>query len=327
MPATSHDYSKSLPGLTEEQRLTMSDRDKSSFHRMHLKGLQQWIKAEKKKAKGLPELVDTGLTLDNLLAIEGHIPRATKLPKSLYIHEIHVAQKVFQFRIPGTDPLESERHIKSLTAAINDESKGIDLKMTPIMVTMVGDTAFLVDGHHRLTAYMRSKWQKKIRVDYYPHGVIKARAFSLIANVPGKLGLNTASRSEAAWQLVQEDNHSKAEISKLAGRSESLVAHMRRLLSANDALRGLPWAEAICGQNRSSAPDGRDDRFNKMADTLAKRLIKNMGSKFPYSPGLLAAALRRVDPELPQKLCLVWSGEVRLIAKHMGTPGFNDLDI
>lgn len=303
----------------------MSDSDKSFRIRQRSKTLRLWLKAQRKASKGGPVPVDTGHTLSDLQALERSTPRSEARPKTVHLAEINLALSVFQHRIPGSDPLGSAHHVKRLTDDINNFIKGIGTAMSALVVTMIGDRLYLVEGHHRYEAFLRSKWQKKVRVVYFEGNVVAARAHSLACNLTGKLAITNASRSEAAWKLVQEGNLSKDAIAKAAGRSPRLVAMMRKCLSENEDLRGLAWVEAIRGGGKREAPDheAAAKAHADMVTKVARRLCRNMGPKFPYSPAIFAAALASIDEELPDKLIHEWAHRARKVVRALDAPGLD----
>lgn len=73
-------------------------------------------------------------------------PRPDHLPTSLPLQAIKPLPDLFQPR--GTD----ERHIQELVRAIRNQGT-----LDPILVMQIGDTAYLLDGHHRLDAYHLAK--------------------------------------------------------------------------------------------------------------------------------------------------------------------------
>ena len=66
--------------------------------------------------------------------------------------EIHVATPVFQWRLEDEDLLADERHVWDLVSAL--ELKDPPEPLDPILVTAIGQRFFVVDGHHRVDAYL-----------------------------------------------------------------------------------------------------------------------------------------------------------------------------
>lgn len=79
--------------------------------------------------------------------------RRTDRPRALTFRNIHVADRVFQWRIREDNLAADIAHIRELARTIKDKRKPLD----PLLVTAIGQRFFVVDGHHRLEAYRLAK--------------------------------------------------------------------------------------------------------------------------------------------------------------------------
>lgn len=287
-----------------------------------LKALRLDIRRKRKLSAYKRRLTTTDHTLADLERMARSEPRTMACPTRLPLNHILIAEKVFQWRREGSDPIRTEGHIRSLTNAINGYQKGVPGKMDPPLVMAVGASWFCVDGHHRLEAYRRSKWTKSIPVHIFKGTIEQGRHLALRSNKAGKLGLNTNSLSEAAWDLVKQGTLSKADIAALAGRSERLVASMRARLRDDPATRDLTWSDALYGHSRRGPIDhaGKDA---KAVQKVVAKLVK-LGVKFP-APSVFAKAIASLDEDLPARLISCWPEVARRVLKHYDARNICDL--
>ena len=101
--------------------------------------------------RGMVLRIRTETTYADLRRIESTEERCTDTPRTLPISRIKVADKVFQWRLPEEDIRGSEEHVRELVRSIGTgkDSKPLD----PVVVTAVGQSFYLIEGHHRIDAY------------------------------------------------------------------------------------------------------------------------------------------------------------------------------
>jgi len=140
--------------------------------------------------------------LDRLEKIE---PRREDTPSKLALSDIHVADKVFQWRLPDEDVLADTRFVQELVDALEVQEPPLQ-PFEPLLVVPIGQRFFLVDGHHRLDAYATFGWKEPVPVEVFPGNLQDAVLEAWKRNAHNKLTMTKASRFEAAWKLVSPDN-------------------------------------------------------------------------------------------------------------------------
>jgi Homeodomain-like domain/ParB-like nuclease domain len=160
--------------------------------------------------------------------IEASGGRKTK-PGKLAVdrQQIVTAEQVFQWR-SGTESRgrERDRHIQTLTAALRDTGR----PLPHLLVMPVGDLLYVIDGHHRLSAYDNAEWTRKIPVEVFSGTLREARHRALDGNSKDKLPMTFNEKLEAAWQIVKAGGEglSAKATADLAGVSRRTVNRMRR---------------------------------------------------------------------------------------------------
>lgn len=248
------------------------------------------------------------VSLEELEIIEKSEVRTEKRPSKLPLKSIAVASEAFQPRLMDEDRQASENHIRGLARALDRGDV-----LPPLLVTPVGQRFFLVDGHHRLGAYMANGWKKPITVEVFEGTVREAHDESLEQNNKNKLPMTTASRNEKAWQLVQagQEHYSKDRIRKLTGVSDGLIGTMRRIWKQHRRkAEGRMWSQAKSLQwqtDEDAQADWREQKVQKLAERMRK---SGLGGELVEYPDIFADAIALIDPQLPEKLCGYWGPDV-----------------
>jgi hypothetical protein len=63
-----------------------------------------------------------------------------------------------------------------------------------------------------------------------------------------------------------------------------------------------------------------DASESALVEKIIKRMCKNMGPKFPYSPRIMAKVLAGLDEELPWKLIREWPLQARALSEQPSDP-------
>jgi hypothetical protein len=247
---------------------------------------------------------ESDINLEDLEDIERTEERTDKRPNQLPLESIHVASDAFQPRLVDEDRRASEDHIRDLARALE---QGDDLP--PLLITPVGQKFFLVDGHHRLGAYMAVEWNKSIPVAIFEGSVREAHDASLEQNNKNKLPMTSASRNEKAWQLVQAGNkrYSKARIAKLTGVSDRTIATMRKVWKEHrQKVEGRLWSQ-VRGLQFQTDQEAEADWREQKVEQIAERMRKSgLGGELLKRPDIFADAIALVDPQMPERLCEHW---------------------
>lgn len=261
----------------------------------------------------------------------------TKEPKALKLADIHVAPKVFQWRRRGRNVAESEFHTIELARALQDTKT----PFPPLLVFLIGERFYVLDGHHRLDAYHSVGWTKVVPVELFSGTLEEARAMALKLNSRNKLPMTREDKSEAAWELTKNmPDLSIGTVHELSTVSSRTVSYMRsgwktlcEQVSGEDNGGVLPhssieqmqeelsWAQArmaLHGIKFSNNDDWMEAEVGKMTQLL----LDHVGYKLMRNPEITAQALRKLNPDLPRALIHEWSGQERETIKELAE--YND---
>ncbi len=254
------------------------------------------------------ELVSSNITLEDLRAdVKAHGQRDDR-PRKLPIDDIHVADQVFQPRMTQYNLAASLDHVKTLVSDLRAQKKPFDA----VTVIPIGQRFFVIDGHHRLSAYRAAGWNKDIPVAVRPISLDEARKVALAMNLKGKLSLTMEDKQENAWRLTKS-GETKQRTSDLTLVSTSNIGNMRKLLArlkaADHDVDNMTWRQA---RRADKAPDNDFDRdawVNEEAKSLSEKLLKSAGTKLVDNPEVLAEAIRMISPRLVTALISEWIDE------------------
>lgn len=255
----------------------------------------------------------TNTSLEDLLKIEEATDRISLRPEALPVTDLQIADQVFQWRKFTSELAHEEAHVKELVRVIETSEKPLD----PILVTVVGDSYYVVDGHHRVLAYRAAKWSSPVPVVYFEGSVDEARLEGLRLNIKNKLPMTRDDKFEAAWSLVKEGRkYSKSQIIDMTTASDGTVATMRRILKEYPESINMSWYEARSRQHESSEDFDHDDWLEQKAHKMAEQIMKNVGPDLPRRPDVLALALEKIDASIPKALVQEWPELVREIQEE-----------
>jgi len=219
------------------------------------------------------------------LIAQHNTPVSNDLPEKLSLHGITIVPELFQPR--GM----SERHISDLIRAIENFGE-----LDPITVVQVGQKAVLIDGHHRIEAYRQAGRTTDIPVRYFKGSLEEAVLEAGKANSKAKLPMSSQERQDYAWRLVLLDRHSKAEIARASGVSQSQVANMRKVRKdlGSEAFDYASWwkaRERAQGKNLEVSDNDREQWKEELAERFADQLAKTFSTKLTHHPEVAAMAL------------------------------------
>lgn len=204
---------------------------------------------------------------------------------------------------------QSARLVEELEGALRASRKG---QLTPLLVAEVGNKLFVVDGHHRLTAYRRAK-RPQAPVRIATMDLPAAIQFSKLVNCgQATLPVHNEQKREAAWQWLAHVTDRGAnpylptgvglrDVSGYfgAGVAKSTVSTMLRMIPSIDL---SDFSEAACdpgtgwprwkyvrspkGGYGMGTPEQQDVRRKEKAkERLGKYLVDLMGTL--GAPGVL----------------------------------------
>jgi hypothetical protein len=246
-------------------------------------------------------------------------------PKSLKLEEIHLLPSVFQPRTISDNPLASERHITVLAAAIcNETTHNLD----PMTIWWSGRSWYIVDGHHRYNAYIKTNKNGKLKIDavsveVFQGSIDEAMAWSLQANSKDKLRMSSRDKLNSAWRLVCREEFSKSEIQRKTSVSTSTIASMRKKLAEiqadypdkrgrtkNYAAIGMTWGEARHHGVDSTTFD--DEAIRKLMINLAEQLGKKFGNQLASNPQITAGALEIYSENMCNQIKGIWASDIAI---------------
>jgi len=205
------------------------------------------------------------------------------LPERLPVAAIKQLPELFQPRGQVIDEL----HVRSLVKAIT-----IHGTLDPVQVIQIGDSAYLIDGHHRLEAYSAAGFSDSVPVAYFRGSPEDAVLEAGRANSKAKLVMSNQDRQDYAWRLVCMGEYSKQQIQEAASISDGQVGNMRRVQKqlgerATDYNRWWAAREAARGlEGREWTEDEWEARKRDKATALAEKLRKAWG---PMPQAVVAA--------------------------------------
>ncbi|WP_063980261.1 ParB/RepB/Spo0J family partition protein [Bradyrhizobium sp.] len=264
---------------------------------------------------GIKRPTDTGETVDKiaakLAASAGAMPKHAKAGAvvELALKDIRVAGKVFQWKNPGMVP--SDDHIFDLAKAT--QNTGV---LDPILVLPVADKYYVIDGHHRLAAYITAEWKGGIRAIVFNGSLDEAVREALRTNNKNKLSMTTADRTAAAWRLVKLGKpgawpDSISEIAEMCVIGETTVDRMRAIWTTlhngqYEGIEDLSWKQArdtAAGKDRQAFDEESwlEERARNLADDIRRYKLA-----LSRNPEITALALEMLDPGLPAELMAHW---------------------
>jgi hypothetical protein len=184
-----------------------------------------------------------------------------------------------------------------------------------LLVYLIGDRYYVLDGHHRLDAYHSVKWKHAIPVRAFTGTLQRARLKALQANSYNKLPMTRDDKLAAAWELTKTAELSKKQVHLLTTVSLGTVGNMRRMWKQvcelckekeGDPLE-LTWSGArmMLDSKKFEHDEWRDAEVEK----LTKMLLDHVGYSLTRHPDITADALRKLSPNLPRQLISEWAYE------------------
>jgi ParB-like chromosome segregation protein Spo0J len=249
--------------------------------------------------------------------------KSTKVPKStpeaLKLKEIHVAPEVFQWKRTEWNVLASSEHTLDLARALQDVEGDVS-PFPALLVYLIGERYYVLDGHHRLDAYHSVKWKHPVPVKVFAGTLQRARLKALEANSHNKLPMTRDDKTAAAWELTKTTNLSKEVVHKLTTASKGTVGNMRRTwkevceLDRKQGGEGNPieltWAKARMMLLEKQFPEYEDWKEAEI-EKMAQLLLTHVGHSLTRHPDITAEAIRKLSPELPRQLIYLWAYKER----------------
>lgn len=228
--------------------------------------------------------------------------------------DIRQCTAIFQPRsTEGRGGSKSERHVRALVSALRNSRKR-DLE--PVLVMPLGQRWQLIEGHHRVAAYMTVKRTAPIPVEIFEGTLDEAIAQSIGRNSRNKLPMSMNERREAAWSLVSLPKVERggtlayqftvAQVAELSGMSPRSVKNMREMRRFIQELRkadGSPqypdehiqtlelWQAERLRAGQTTTEPQRDYDLEKAVTDYVGRLEKTFGKAWVGQAEAFALAL------------------------------------
>jgi len=250
----------------------------------------------------------SSITEADLLQIEKTEKRRADRPKGLSLGRIHLAENVFQWRNRNENIVQSDSHQTELARILRSTGKPLD----PIVVTAVGKKFYLVEGHHRILAYRKVRWDGPVPVKHFEGTVSEAQDEALRLNIKDKLRMTRAEKFDAAFRLVKRGTQTYAAIKEATTVSLRTINTMAKVQREYPkAAEHTSWRNALWSYTRrlEIADDDNDRKIDwreEKAQKLAQQLIKNVGVDFVRGTDITARALEIIDEALPRALVSEW---------------------
>lgn len=231
---------------------------------------------------------------------------------TLPLQAIDKLEAVFQPRELRGLLIERDWFIDDLARAI--ERNG-DQGLDPILVWWTGRRWVVLDGHHRIAAYLQAGWaERSVPVEVFAGNIDEARLEATRRNTKNTLPIRQPERLQAAWRLVCTSSLTKLQIANGTGVAPRTVSSMRRRLREVVATAPLRWNHHTLGDEawgRVRSPDflssgeskeDHQDINERTAEVWAKRLTKHLGPAMTKNPEAFALAITFVSEAFPKRL-------------------------
>jgi hypothetical protein len=212
-----------------------------------------------------------------------------------------------------------ENHIHTLARAIQDKGKPLER----LLVLPVGESFYVIDGHHRLAAYDTAGWTKGIPVEVFTGSLTEARVRALASNVQDKLPMTTQAKSEAAWRITKENlgKPTVEQVQDWTGISPRQVKYIRKAWrelneregADREELMKLTWGRArVLWQTgeelESSGNFDQEAWIEKKAQEVIDLMQRtNVAAGIMQDIEVTALALQRLHGGLPEALIEQWA--------------------
>lgn len=223
---------------------------------------------------------------------------------------------LFQPRRPGYGLRKVDtRHVNKLAARISRKGE-----LDALLVVKLGHEWVVVDGHHRVAAYLKEKHKGTITCEWFAGTVREAVDEGLRRNEKTHLEIDQGDKAEEAWKRTLLGWGSKRDVVNLTGCGEGTVAKMRRVVrwhkdhatgrqqspmgeklvtALGKDLRVHSWSK-VNGITLDLTPKEWD--MNNAAAKLARNLVTRMTNKLSDDPEVTARALWLYDRDLCPRL-------------------------
>lgn len=219
----------------------------------------------------------------------------SSLPTHVEARTFETLPGLYQPRMRSNDyGVKDKGHVAKLSQHLRDPESELD----PILVLHIDGRNIVIDGHHRLQAYLKSE-NRLIPVRYFPGSPVEALIEAGRDNVKERLQMTHQEKSQRAWELICSGIRlTGKQIHQASGRSKRLIAAMRKKFKYyNDAGETPPdtWVAALTGENNTRFTE--EDVLAQVlewSERLAQSIPPLTG---PGRPDMFAQAIIQFSPE------------------------------
>ena len=243
-------------------------------------------------------------------------------PTSLQLKYLRRALSIFQPR--------HIRHVGETCASLAHRDELLNaLKVSggmfldPITIYWTGQAYRVIDGHHRLEAYLayfKGKLNTPVPVRLFKGTAEEAVLMAIELNSKNHLPMSKDERFDRAWQMTVMGIGSKATVARTCKMAQSTIGVMRARANELEAdykkLMGewpsfdpeawkceavkMTWAEAKKQSQRKSPEEA--DYMDHAANDFAKRFGRTFGTQMASKAEIVANGLSRYSERLAKEL-------------------------
>lgn len=261
----------------------------------------------------MPQQLTFRTTAEALEAIEAGLKQHPTPPSTnlieLPVDDIVVCEAAFQRRDLSDNHYEREEHIRTLAKAIGDKKN--PQYLDAITIWWGGSGWFLLDGHHRVSAYAKVGMSGAIPIRVFSGSFEDAIGHTAEANSRNKLPMSNDEKMNSAVDLICMTSLSRQEIADKSGASRTTVGTIRRTIGELEAkgrlrinLADHTWKEIQLLNNGDDKLEAYD--HDQVTREKAKAIREALGpiiKKNPLSSAdAIALALGQISNSLQQSI-------------------------
>ena len=218
----------------------------------------------------------------------------TPARRNLHVGMIRTDPDTYQPRSFGLD----HGHIAELNKKL-----ATGAPLDAIRVRQEADDSFTVlDGHHSLAAYIKTKWQKRVPALVYDCTEQEGQLIAVEENAKSRLQMSHKDKSDWAWKLTCEQPElSKATVAKSCGVGTTTVRRMRAVrdeLLSRGAILPASWGAALRLNSGAEKKEWTEEERDEWEQAAHDKIRRNIAAHIvPYMsdhPGLVVGVLRTI---------------------------------
>ncbi len=209
------------------------------------------------------------------------------------------------FNVRGSDL--DEYHLAGLVRSLK-----VIADLPPVLVLQCGQRLVLIDGHHRLAAYIEAG-RPDVPIEVFAGTPREAVLEATQRGAAATLQMDSRQRQDCSWRLVNSD-FTLTQIMQASGVSRAQITLQRKVRKAlgEDAAEFSEWWRARRAAEGKVSEPPTDDEVEAMKEAqalvYADRIRKVVGNKLATNPEIGAMAISKlIGRRLPDlMLFLKW---------------------